>query len=346
VEQFGNSVDVLVVGGGTAGCIAAIQAARLGARTMLLEAGTQLGGTMTTGGVSFPGLFHAWGRQVIAGIGWELVLRAVELDGGVLPDFSLVPDHHWQHQVQINGPLYAALAEETCLDAGVELCLYEFPTEGEQTPEGWRIVSAGKGLSREVHCRQLIDCTGGADVVGLLGFSRLRDAETQPGTLVFRIDGYDIAQLDADDIQSRYEAALAEGTLRKGDLSNPNAPFISFLASGGGSANHQFGADSSTAATHTRANIEGRRCALRLLRFIRSMPGCEQARLASMQPETAVRETWRIAGEAQITEADYTRGRVFDDAICFAFYPIDLPPAGADSLRKPESACGGSQREQ
>ena len=59
------STDILVVGGGTAGTVAAIQAARAGAKTVLLEFGSQLGGTTTTGGVSFPGIFHAWGKQVI-----------------------------------------------------------------------------------------------------------------------------------------------------------------------------------------------------------------------------------------------------------------------------------------
>ena len=79
--------DVLVIGGGTAGTIAAIQAARLGARTVLVEAGSQLGGTATTAGVDFPGLFHAWGRQIIAGIGWELVTATVQLNSDRLPDF-------------------------------------------------------------------------------------------------------------------------------------------------------------------------------------------------------------------------------------------------------------------
>ncbi len=43
-----NRVDVLVVGGGTAGTIAAIQAGRAGAKTLLLERNSQLGGTTTT----------------------------------------------------------------------------------------------------------------------------------------------------------------------------------------------------------------------------------------------------------------------------------------------------------
>jgi len=55
--------------GGTAGHVAAIQAGRAGAKTLIVERNSQLGGTTTTGGVAFPGLFDAWGKQVIAGIG-------------------------------------------------------------------------------------------------------------------------------------------------------------------------------------------------------------------------------------------------------------------------------------
>ncbi len=41
----------MVVGGGTAGHIAALQAARAGVITSVIEAGSMLGGTMTAGGV-------------------------------------------------------------------------------------------------------------------------------------------------------------------------------------------------------------------------------------------------------------------------------------------------------
>ncbi|WP_439481234.1 FAD-dependent oxidoreductase [Cyclobacterium plantarum] len=65
--------EILIFGGATAGVVAAIQAGRAGAKTTLIESGSQLGGTTSTGGVSFPGIFHARGKQIIGGIGWELV---------------------------------------------------------------------------------------------------------------------------------------------------------------------------------------------------------------------------------------------------------------------------------
>ena len=81
--------DILVIGGGTAGVIAAILAGREGCETILVENGSQLGGTTTTGGVTFPGIFHAWGKQIIKGIGWELVSDCVTMNGDKFPDFSI-----------------------------------------------------------------------------------------------------------------------------------------------------------------------------------------------------------------------------------------------------------------
>jgi len=319
-----NEVDVLVVGGGTAGTIAALQSAKAGASTMIIEMAGQLGGTTTTAGVNYPGLFHAWEKQVIAGLGWELVLRTVELDSGQLPDFSVAPEAHFLHQVRINAPLYAALAEEACLKAGVVICFYEMPVVAKETAQGWIVETVGKGTRRKISCRQLIDCTGGADIIGMLGMPRLREDSVQPGTLIFRFGGFKAERLDGDFIQRRYREAVAKGELQKGDYHHSEGRFLHFLQSGGENAQHVFGADSSTAVTKTQANLAGRASVLRLLRFIRSLPGCEHARLIKLLPETGVRETYRIVGEIQITHSDYTSGRRFEDAIAYSFYPIDV----------------------
>ncbi len=320
--------EVLVVGGGTAGAIAAIQAAQAGAKTMLIEAGGQLGGTTTTGGVDYPGLFHAWGRQVIGGIGWELVRAAVELDTGVLPDFSKTPRKHSEHQVRVNGPLYAALLEEALIKAGGQLSFHVMPRAIRATEHGYELNVTNKESEIRIRCRQLIDCTGDANIVGRLGHERLKEKEAQPSTLMYALGDYDPKTLDANLIQDRYLAAVKEGRLLPGDVANPDgmehARFIEFLRGRGSNRMHIKGIDASTSEGKTQANIAGRASVLRMLRFVRTLPGCEKARLIRMMTETGIRESWRIVGETKVTEADYVSGKVFTDAVCHSFYPIDL----------------------
>jgi hypothetical protein len=314
--------DVLVIGGGTAGTIAALQAGRLGARTILVEAGSQLGGTTTTAGVDFPGLFHAWGRQVIAGLGWELVVAAAALNDDPLPDFTVpTGPRHPRHQVRINGALYAALAEEACVKAGVKLRYYESPAAVTATPTGWRVRLVGKGTEVTVLTKQLLDSTGNAAVIGLAGLPRLRDKVTQPGTLIYRLGGWETAAVDVPLLQKRAEAAIASGELKMTDI---RGNIGGFLRSGGDNAMHVPGADSSTSEAHTTTNIAGRASMLRVVRFLKKEPEFAFMKIERLQPETGVRETFRIVGEVTVTEKDYRKGRVFPDAVAHSFYPIDL----------------------
>jgi hypothetical protein len=321
------SADVLIIGGGTAGTIAAIQAGRLGAKTILVESGSQLGGTTTTAGVDFPGLFHAWGKQVIAGIGWELVTEAVKLNSDDLPDFSKpTGSQHWRHQVRICGALYAALAEEACVKAGVQLRYYETPTSIAPTPTGWRVRLVGKGTEVEVLAKQLVDCTGNAAVIGLLGLPRQREKVAQPGTLIYRLGGWDPATVEVDRLQVRMLAATKAGELK---LTDARGNIAGFLRNGGENAMHVSGADSSTSETHTATNIEGRQSVLRMMRFLKKEPAFGLLKVERLQAETGVRETFRIVGETTVKVEDYQTGRVFEDAIAHSFYPIDLHVDGS-----------------
>lgn len=331
MERISQNTDVLVAGGGTAGHIAAIQAARAGARTLLIEMGGQVGGTITTGLVSAPAYFWSRTRQVVGGIGWELVRRTKAMDGTAMPDFEHPEQRRPSFHVHLNPYHYALVAEEACLEAGVDLHYHEVISGVTAEPGGWAVQTIGKNMQRTVRAREIVDCTGDADLVGLLGLERVRDAVRQPGTLSFRLGGYDVAALDAGAIQDRADEAFADGRLQKGDFWLTERPFIDFLRNGGQNQQHIFGADSTTSATQTRASIDGRRALLRLLRFVRSLPGCEGARVEKLATQAAVRETWRIAGEKTITCQDYLSGRIFDDAVCYTYYFIDVhTEAGVD----------------
>lgn len=321
--------DVLVVGGGSAGMVAASQSARAGVKTILVESGFQLGGTATSGGVNFPGLFHAWGKQVIAGIGWEIVEKTVELDDGKLPDFSEPTGRqHWRHQIRVNVPLYSVIAEETCLESGVEIRYYEAPMEViplkavENDGLNWQITTVSQGQKRTVRCRQLIDCTGNGQLCALAGAERMRENATQPGTFNFVIQSNmnaAEAEKNIEDIRKRYQEAVDRGEVKPEDFRRGIMTVIK-----GDCPNYIFAADNSTGQLRSETNIRARQSMLRALRFIRSLPGGEKAKLVSMAPEVGVRETWRIKGRYIITEEDYRCGKVWDDSLAYAFYPIDI----------------------
>jgi 2-polyprenyl-6-methoxyphenol hydroxylase-like FAD-dependent oxidoreductase len=315
--------DVVVVGGGSAGICAAVASGRAGAKTVLVEQASQVGGNTTTGGVNFPGLFHAWGRQVIAGVGWELVTNTVGVAGGTLPDFAEPTGKaHWKHQVTVNIPLFVALAEEMLAEAGVTIHYHAAPMKIEKAPGGWRVATAAVGDTRTIACKQLVDCTGNGAVAGLLGLERLREEERQPGSFAYTLrPNADLKKLDAHALQKRFEDAVKAGVVQRGDC---RWGVMAFLAGGGNVGNYVAGADSSDADARTDANLRGRASMLRMVRWLKTVPGLEKAELSSMSPEVGIRETYRVLGEVLITCDDYVSGRRREDAVCYAFYPVDL----------------------
>ena len=176
---------MIVIVGGTAGVIAAIQAGRAGARTLLVEKSGMFGGTMTLGGVSAPGIFFAWKRQVIAGIGWELVTRCLHEVGQEIPASVLDSGQpHWRHHIPIDGSIFTALCDEAVVESGAEI-LFHAMIAGVAPAEGgkWTVtLCTKKGLAARV-ARVVIDATGDANAAALAGFPLEIPSETQPATL-------------------------------------------------------------------------------------------------------------------------------------------------------------------
>ncbi|MBR4222088.1 MAG: FAD-dependent oxidoreductase, partial [Victivallales bacterium] len=63
---------------------------------------------------------------------------------------------------------------------------------------------------------------------------------------------------------------------------------------------------------------------MRMFRFLKTQKGFENLELKPIASECGVRESRTIQGLQTVTVNDYISGRIFDDAICYSFYPIDL----------------------
>ena len=115
--------DFLIVGAGTSGVVAAIQTARAGYKTILIEKNPFSGGTMTANAIAFPGLFYAWKKQIIGGIGWELVTTAAAESKLPLPKFEeqIGMSNHPKYQVKLNSFIYSAICDEKLLASGVKV---------------------------------------------------------------------------------------------------------------------------------------------------------------------------------------------------------------------------------
>lgn len=322
-----EEVDVVVAGGGTAGHIAALQAARAGAKTAVIEADSMLAGTMTTGGVNMPNHFFSTNGPVVLGIPWELYSKSKQAEGLPLPDYKKRrPVESPGYYSYINIPIYAAIVEEEAAKAGLIIHYHEFISDIIAVGDFWEITSLGRGIQRITTAREIIDCTGDSDIVRILGLGVLRDQVRQPGSYQYRIEGIRHEQVWPQEVQIIYDEAMQNGDLQQGDFSYPNMlPFKYFLDHGGHNCTHVYNSDTSDAEGLTAANLEGRQRMLRMYRFLKScVPGCEQAELTTMYPRAVARETYRTEGEYIITEQDFLQAPDFEDKICNAFNYIDM----------------------
>ena len=319
-----DTYDVVVLGGGTAGAIAAIQAGRAGARTLLAEKEGVLGGTMITAAVNAPASFHAWERQVIGGIGWELVCRTLEAAGSPAPDPAKASPQAGSYHIPIDRAIYAALADEAVAASGAELLLHTMLAAARYEDDAWTLALCCKEGLRDVRAKVLVDCTGDANAVTIAGFEVVRPDVLQPATLVIHAGGYDAEALDYGAIQAAFDEAVAAGEMKPSDPGWSKGDISFFLRSYGGNRVHVPGVDGRTSAGKTRAEIEGRRAMLRLVRFCRRQPGLEGFGITFFATECGIRETVVIKGLKTIAAADYEAGRVWEDSLCYSHYSIDI----------------------
>lgn len=315
--------DVIVVGGGTAGVIAAVQAGRAGACTLLVEKNAVLGGTMTLGGINAPAHFFAWGQQIIAGIGWELMRQTLEETGQPIATPEFTRGCAKLRHLTMDKTIFAALCDEAVLAAGVDLLYHAMPAAAAFADNHWQVSICTKTGLQQTQAKVLIDATGDANVVAIAGLPLERPAVVQPATLSLHCSGYDLAALDFPALKDAAVAAIARGELKTTDISWRDQGPEGFLRQHGHNANHIWAPGSETSDGRTAVEVEAHRSLLRVYRFFRKQPGLTNFTIDWVCAETGIRESLTIKGKSTMRITDYEAGTCYDDALCYAFYPID-----------------------
>lgn len=353
-----SEYDVLVVGGGNAGCAAAIAAARHGARTLLVERYGFLGGTATAAMVGPWMTFHSSRGQIVGGIAQEIVERLMRV--GASPGHIHDSSDYVPTITPFDPEVHKALLFEMMQEAGVDLLLHAWFLSAivdDANVTGATFATVGGG--RIYHARVLIDATADAYVAASAGVpTQQGDARgrVQPASLMVRLSHVDLNQtatylrthpdqmrtsLKAHErtvsvlsavagLTELWRAALADGII---DIPREVVSFFISPYPDEVTVNMTRVTDIDPLDPDdlTRAEISARRQAMQLLRFFRErVPGFENARIAATGTQVGIRESRRIVGRYTLTADDVLQARTFDDAVARSAYPIDLHnPSGS-----------------
>ena len=308
--------DVLVVGGGTAGVFAAISASLTGADTLLIEKNQMLGGTLTYAGVNFPGLFFAWGKQIISGPCYDAVLETARLGGAKIPDYTAQKQSHDENQILINKHIYTYVIHKMCTDSGARVICNSMISYIEETSDGVFAIITDKSGMKKIKAKTLIDATGDANCAQLLGYPLMTRQTVQPASLQNHISGYNPDDVDIEEIRVKLSKVKLPF-----DVTAENIMFyLKIHKINTSSVCH----DASTSEGKTELDFRAVNELMDFYMFMRSVKGLEKLNVDYMAAETGVRESNRIIGISTVTARDYLNGKFYEDSVCYSFYPIDV----------------------
>jgi len=341
--------DVVVVGGGPAGLMAATAASRTGRSTILLERYGFLGGAGTMGGLStFCGL-HAriYGEdvRVIRGYADELLDRLVQLDGLSQPHLS-VQDRIAAQAFDISA--YKIAADELVLSGGGELLFHAMAVgltlrEGAAGTKIDTVIIESKSGRGAIRGKVFIDGSGDGDLAYWAGAPMEVSERLLYPSLMFRINGVDALKAgDAWNTVARLmDEAEEAGTHkfpRKKPIVRPQRNPLEWRSNLTQLSNEDGSPiDGTDVHRLTRGEIQGRQQAWETFEFIKSVtPGFEDSYLVDLAPQIGIRETRRIVGPYQLTEADILECADFTDTIGVNGWPVEAHVEGTVEFRFPE----------
>lgn len=351
--------NVVVIGGGPAGTVAAIAAARQGVSVLLVEQNGYLGGMLTCAGVGPQMTFHAGSTQVVRGIPDEIICRLQELglSPGHMEDFvgyasSITP---------FDAEGMKLILETLALESGVQL-LYHTVYTGCTVEKGriTKVKLYSKNGFFDVTADVFLDCSADADLATHAGVSSVygRDSDNlaQPMTMNIKVANVDreevtafvksnqndmlatipfdhLDQIPRTGIQGAY--SLIKAAKANGEFDVDRDMVLCFETNNPGEFILNMSRVIRKSAVDpfqlTEAEIEGRKQAHQIVAFMRNhIPGFKNCLIVSTGPNIGIRESRKINGCYKLTAEDLLDNRMFSDAIAMGGYPIDIhSPDGA-----------------
>lgn len=333
-----GSYDVVVCGGGPGGMIAAVAAARSGARVALIERYGFLGGMATAGFVSPLSVFRYNDQLVIGGIPWEFICR-MELSGGAHVEYPL-------GNISYRTESFKLEAQRMLLEAGVELYFHAWLSGCEQHADGTisHIIIESKSGTQAIEGKCFVDGTGDGDLCHMAGMPMQHfDTPLQPASMCFLLGGVEVERVEKIHHSQQginYHNEPMQKRLREiaqtENVPNFGGPWFCWVLE-----NNMLMVN----ATRIQANMVDEReqtraeCALRedvhtlvdILR--RHFEPFKNAFLIATAPQAGVRETRHILGAHVLTGQEYASSLEFEDAIGRGAHPIDIHDASTTNQR-------------
>jgi FAD dependent oxidoreductase len=354
----GPSYDVIVVGGGPSGTMAAIAAARAGARTLIVDQQGFFGGSLTAMGVGPMMSFHNnVGEQVIKGLPQELIDRLIARGAspGHVPDSTT----YVTTVTPFDSEYLKIELEQMLRDAGADI-LFHTQLADAQLDDGriTEVVLCNKAGLTAYASAVFIDASGDGDLAIRSGtefiMGREADGATQPMTMNLKVANVDIDRVrryaidNPDDFVFAHgkEEGLArlertprlslagykgawEAARRRGEVTVPREHVLFFETATPGvvivNTSRVQGYDPTDPRQLSEAEMLGRQqCAEIFLFLQRYCTGFEDAVRMDASPQIGVRESRHVKGLYTLTADDLVQRRDFPDPVALGGYPIDI----------------------
>ena len=345
--------DVVVAGGGPAGVVAAVAAARTGARVLLIERGDGLGGNVRCAHVhSICGLYQISGDSSAVpangGLAWEFARRLQRAGGACGPYRFGKLDILLQEPEKFSAFASVWASEADNLTLMLRTKVLGAEVEGD-TVGALRL--QGPSGAMRVAASAFVEATGDGDLAARAGpgWERAEAALLQRPAYIFGLSGVEAEALSPPARLSL--AALMVSAVRQGRLGSAllgavvrptcQAGLVRVtldLPAGGPDY------DPCDEGQIEALTVEARRTAKVMAEFLRSqVPGFAQAQPTMLPQRIGIRENRRVTGRKVVTAEDILSGSVPDDTVCFSAWPLELHEVGT-AMRlvypRDDKSCG------